>query len=97
MTSDGTTVWAFDSGTLDKLFAYNLSTGARDTSKDFTLSYSDVGDAGGMWTDGATMWVLDAPTVSNLPGPNKAVAYTLSTKARDSGKDLTLHADNGQP
>ena len=97
VTSDGTTMWAFDGGTPDKLFAYTLSTGARDTSKDFTLSYSDVGDAGGMWTDGATMWVVDAPTASNLPGPNKAVAYTLSTKARDSSKDFDLHAGNTSP
>ena len=45
----------------DKIYAYNLSTKARDSSKDFdTLEDADNDHAAGIWSDGTTMWVADS-------------------------------------
>ena len=69
--SDGTTLWASDgagklipNGISDRplnIYAYNLSTGARDESKDI----HDPTDASGLpshlWSDTETMWVLNYP------------------------------------
>ena len=42
----------------DKIYAYNLSTKARDTSKDFdTLGAAGNNDPRGIWSDNTTMWV----------------------------------------
>ena len=85
--SDGTTIWVVDDSD-NKLYAYTLSTGARDSGKDMTPDSAN-GDATGVWSDGTTIWVGD---VSDA----KLYAYTLSTGARDSGKDITLGGDNGR-
>ena len=84
--SDGTTMWVGDSGD-NKIYAYNLSTKERDSSKDFdTLSAAGNTAQRGLWSDGTTMWVGDA-------SDDKIYAYNLSTKARDSSKDFdTLSA-----
>ena len=90
--SDGTTMWVTD-GDNDKLYAYNLSTKARDSSKDFnTLSAAGNNSPQGLWSDGTTMWVTDS-------SDDKLYAYNLSTKARDSSKDFnTLSAaENNSP
>ena len=84
--SNGTTMWVANTG-IDKLYAYNLSTKARDSGKDFdTLNAAENEFATGIWSDGTTMWVADLVD-------GKIYAYSLSTKARDSGKDFnTLDA-----
>ena len=84
--SDGTTMWVLDRR-YNAILAYNMSTKARDSSKDFnTLTAALNTNAYGLWSDGTTMWVTD-----NFY--NKLYAYNLSTKARDSGKDFnTLSA-----
>ena len=88
--SDGTTMyvqwysWSLFSG---GIWAYNLSTGSRDTSKEFNL-HSDNDGAEGLWSDGTTAWVSDWQD-------NKLYAYNLSTKSHDGSKDISLHADNG--
>ena len=83
--SDGTTMWVVD--VLEgKLYAYDLSTKARDPVKDFnTLSAAGIHLPTGLWSDGTTMWVADRE--------GKLYAYDLSTKARDHAKDFnTLSA-----
>ena len=65
-----------------------VSDGSRDSSQDFnTLSAAGNGAPTGLCSDGTTMFVADGDD-------NKVYAYTLSTRARDAAKDITLHADN---
>ena len=40
-------------------FAYALSDGARDTSKEFPLHLETNSAARGIWSDGTTVWVSD--------------------------------------
>ena len=70
-----------------KIYAYNLLTKARDSSKDFnTLSAAENTYPTGIWSDGTTLWVAD-----NID--DKIYAYNLATKARDISKDFnTLSA-----
>ena len=86
--SDGITMWVLDA---DKIYAYTLVTGARDTSKEFDLHPANDNPIG-IWSDGTTMWVADYDD-------DKLYAYTLATGARDSGKDIdTLAAaENNWP
>ena len=86
--SNGTTAWVADVGD-DKLFAYTLETGARDTSAEFGL-HSDNGDPRGMWSDGTTVWVSDRDD-------DKLFAYTLATGARDTSKEFSLDSGNSNP
>ena len=80
--SNGTTMWVVDSSD-DKLYAYNMATKARDSSKDFnTLSAAGNNNPYGLWSNGTTMWVIDI-------SDKKIYAYAMSTKARDSSKDFT--------
>ena len=66
----------------DKLYAYALSDFSRDSGKDIDL-HSDNGEARGIWSDGATIWVLDRDD-------EKIYAYLLSDGSRDSGLDIDL-------
>ena len=60
----------------DKVYAYNTD-GTRDTGKDIPVSnYPN-----GIWSDGTTLWVADS-------GPDKLFAYTLSSRAANSGEDF---------
>ena len=79
--SDGTTVWVSDQGD-DKLYAYTLADGTRDTSKEFS-THSDNATPSGIWSNGTTIWVADAVD-------GKFYAYTLAGRARDSGKDFNM-------
>ena len=90
--SDGETMWVADFED-DKLYAYNLATGARDSAKEFDLQYAaDIADLSdetprGIWSDGITMWVSDSAA-------DRLFAYTLATGARDPAKEFNLHKDN---
>ncbi len=96
--SDGTTVWVVDGGD-HKLYAYTLSSGARDSARDIALDGANR-HAGGAWSDGTTIWVAD-------DSDDKLYAYTLSGGARDSSKEFGLASrssggtfaadDNGRP
>ena len=86
MWSDGTTMWVAD-GDDDKLYAYTLATGVRNSTSDISL-HTDNGDAAGIWSDGTTVWVADDED-------DKLYAYALSGGARDTSKEFSLHADNG--
>ncbi len=84
--SDGTTMWVTDlSGAL---FAYDLATGAHDSSKDIT-TLADAGNhnAHGLWSDGTTIWVSD-------DRDQKLYAYNLATGVRDTSKEFYTGVDN---
>ena len=94
--SDGVTMWVAHTGGWkwellasddDKIFAYNVSTKARDPSKDFhTLEAAGNTSPKDIWSDGATMWVADTDR-------DLILAYNLSTRTRDPSKDFdTLEA-----
>ena len=91
--SDGTTMWVadFEDG---KIYAYNLATKDRDSSKDFTNTLTVAGNTNptGIWSNGTTMWVADN-------GTDKIYAYNLATKARDSSKEINAltAAGNNDP
>ena len=60
---------------------------ARDPAEDFnTLALNTYPE--GIWSDGTTMWVADS-------FDDKIYAYSLATKARDSGKDFDTLAAAG--
>ena len=94
--SDETTMWVLDYFAGDdqhgatvfdgsgKIFAYALSDGARDTSKEFPLHLETNSAARGIWSDGTTVWVSDWRAA-------KLFAYTLSTGVRVPASDITLH------
>ena len=87
--SDGTTIWAaWYIWTLDSggVWAYDLATGNRDTSKEFSL-HNDNGDPFGIWANATTFWVAD-------DGEDKLFAYNRTTKARDASKDIRLTDGN---
>ena len=87
-----TTVWVSDHRDW-KVYAYTLSTGNRDTTKEFTLPRSRTWhEWGAMWSDGTTIWVArDRGSNSRL------YAFTLSTGNRDSDKDIRLNRSNDNP
>ena len=96
--SDGTTMWVLNYGYGEdmngmevgdgtgKVFAFDLSDGMRDTTKEFPLHLdSDPSEtARGIWSDGNTVWVSDWRAA-------KLFAYTLASGARAPDGDITLH------
>ena len=99
--SDGTTLWAL--GFYGILRAYNLSDGSEipEWSVDLTPSglydTRDVEDPRGIWSDGATIWVVDQDIA-------KVVAFTLPSNCsnndnycREPAKDFDLAPENDSP
>ncbi len=94
--SDGMTMWVLnyvygedmngvdDPNGSGKLFAYTLSDGARDTTKEIPLNLTSYDGARGIWSNGTTIWVSDWIDA-------KLFAYTLATGARVPASDITLH------
>ena len=70
----------------DKLFAYSLSDGSRDDTKDIDLVGAN-GNPTGIWSDRTTVWVADSLA-------DKLFAYTFDG-TRDTGKDIALLGVNG--
>ena len=79
--SDGETMWVADwSG--DRLYAFDMTTKARDSDKDFdALGAARNTNPGGIWSDGVTMWVTDW-------SDDKIYAYSMATGDYDSAKDF---------
>ena len=85
-----TTIWVTNdgSGTGDKIYAYNRSGGAPDSSSDFdTLNAAGNIQPRGVWSNGTTMYVVDDED-------EKVYAYRLSDKARDPSRDIPLTSTN---
>ncbi len=99
--SDGVALWASDADTTgfdNELYAYNLSDGTRDSSRDYdTLAgngqvFAAPGNSAafGVWSDGVTLWTADNTG-------EKLYAYSTSTMEAVPDKDLMLHSDNSDP
>ena len=60
-------------------------------SKNFDV-LSDAGNTRpiSIWSNGATMWVVDY-------SDRHIYAYDMSSKSRDQSKEIRLHTDNGDP
>ena len=79
----------------DKVYAYTLATGDRDTSREFDATTHTDAQPTGLWSDGDTMWVADRPA----SGADKLFAYraNLPTKrltatgVTATGATLNIH------
>ncbi len=93
--SDGTTIWVVHDGTAnDFLFAHELDQDAEATqllvpNKSITLDLDNSAPRG-VWSDGDTVWVLDADD-------EKLYGYDLALRTRKSSKDFDLHPANSDP
>ena len=70
----------------DKLYAYTLADGTRQTDREFAL-HSDNGTPRGIWSDGTTIWVADSDD-------NELYAYALDGGTRQAAKEFNLHSGN---
>ena len=95
MWCDATTVYVANDGatSANKVFAYTISSGAHDSSKDFEELYLSTNTAAqnaetprGVWSNGATMFVADSDD-------DNVFAYKHSDESQDSAKNLAL-SDN---
>ena len=98
--SDGTTIWVVDPSD-QKTYAYKLSDGSRDKSKEFPVRMDDTGNVpgwwsdsrgGGAWSDGETLFLTDN-------GANKVRAYPLLSRpiTLDTTATITLDNSNDKP
>ena len=88
--SNGCTMWVADE--VDrKIYAYNLVTKNRDSSKDFdTLSAAGISRPRGIWSDGVTMWVMNDDS-----GNNYDKIYSFNMPPRSGDVTLASLAVNG--
>ena len=90
--SDGTTLWAqwyIWSLVQGGVQAYDLATGARDSSKDVNMHANGL-KGFGLTANASTFWVA-------VHQSTKVFAYDRSTYSRDTSKEFDLHADNDSP
>ena len=94
MWTDGTTIWVAEeplAGTNpQKLFAYTISTRARDGDKDFATIDTVHNEKVGVWSNGTTIWIGDTSS-------RRVVAYDFRAGTRDAERDFGLLADNVKP
>ena len=95
MWGNADTIWVVnDEGghsSNDKIYAYERSGGARDSSKDFdNLMAAGNVSPSGIWTDGNSMFVADR-------GDDKIYAYNISDKLRNENREISLKSGNGNP
>ena len=85
--SDGTRVWVADNVD-DKVYAYDLATGAQRFDDTFHSLDGFNHEATGLWSDGETMWVGQGRVYPRLSYGN-IYAYDLATKSRVEARDFT--------
>ena len=85
----GDTLWVVDKDDA-KIYAFDTADKTRKLTEDFETLDADNDNPSGIWSDGATMWVKQF-------GGESLLAYNLSTKARDSDKDITLESEEETP
>ena len=88
--SDGETMWAADDD--NTLYAYNLATKERDSSKESTLNDIDPFKSY-IWSNGTTMWI----THFKWSGEKKLYAFKMEDMSRDSSKDIDPLEDAADP
>ena len=84
--TDGTTIWVADEGD-DKIYAYTLSTGARDTSKEINL-HSDNTNPQSIARTSTHFYVTDY-------SDHKVYVYS-SSGTRDTSREFPLNFDKAQ-
>ena len=82
MWSDGATLWVTDFAD-GQVYAYDLSTGARQEERDLETAPSGNSSPLGLWSDGETVWVSDAWDAT-------LYAYWLADGQRRSRRDIDL-------
>ena len=92
--SDGTTMWVVQSSNPDKLFAYNLSNGTRDSAKDYT-SFATLNDSpSGIWGTATKFWISEITR-----GAQRIFAYDRATGTQLTGDTFLslINAGNERP
>ena len=89
--SDGTTVWLADHVD-DKVYAYELATGARQADADLDTLDAGNGTPSGMWSDGTTLWIVNYWN-------GHIYAYDLTSGERQTNREIfgLNAAGNGDP
>ena len=94
--SDGTTLWVADD-TDDKLYAYTLSTEARDDTKDITLDVqpdendNENDNPSALWGNTTHIYVAE-----NEAYDDTIYAYTINTGADFGARDPDKDVDGGE-
>ena len=88
MWADATTLFVVDPVDL-RVYAYQLSDGARQMSREFGLR-TDNANPTGIWSNDVTAWIAD--TVNH-----KLYAYSLAGRVSDDDKNIDLDGDNTDP
>ena len=88
--SDGTTMFVADFDDT-KVYAYDLSTKAHDSTKDINLATAN-NKPEGVWCDATYVWVVDDDTVSN---GNDIFAYNRADGTQNTDVDFTDIDDSG--
>ena len=94
------TIWVSDtSKPAPRIWAYDRATSVRDPDKDFdTLKDAELDSIYGIWSDGATMYVVDAFNIAGTDRTNLYLyAFSMDDKSRDMSKDITLVSGNTKP
>ena len=88
MWADATTLFVVDPVDL-RVYAYRLSDGAVQNSREFAL-LSTNSDPTGIWSDGVTAWVADS-------ADHQLYSYNLALRQPDDDKNIDLDGDNTDP
>ena len=93
--SDGTTIWVAENdnqGSYAKqIYAYDMSDKSRNVGVEFqTLDAAGNDAPWGIWSDGATMWVVDRDD-------DKVYAYSRTNTFHEPAKDIDLDPANEDP
>ncbi|MDE0676592.1 MAG: hypothetical protein OXH42_04550 [Acidimicrobiaceae bacterium] len=89
-------IYAYSAGNQNQLGSVP---GARQSSKDINNLFSDGTIAGGLWSDGTTIWTTstNVSTDANDNGIGRVYAFTLSSGARDSSNEFYLQSSHSAP
>ena len=89
--SDGQTLWVVENAAAgpDRLFAYDLLSGDRQSEREFELDRRNR-FSHGIWSDRTTLWIADS-------GQDRLFAYDLQGGQRAEQREFELHEDNRDP
>ena len=86
--ADATTLFVVDPVDL-RVYAYQLSDGARQNSREFPLVNTNSNPTG-IWSNGVTAWIADS-------ADHQLYAYNLAGRTPDADKNIDLDGDNTDP
>ena len=98
--TDGDTMWVADTGQsgAGKLFAYDVSSGSRDSTRDVRLVSANDNPVA-IWSDGTTVWVAEDSSGTQT---EFLYAYALDQDPNEQqllllGRSIYLDSDNSNP